>query len=113
MPDHSRFEELCALAIVGQISAPDSAELQTHLKECATCRNVQADFVEIESMWLSPESESEDVGSTLNQRILSRMQGAGARFSKPVLREAAGRSGFLFGLRPSQIPSYALAACLL
>src|SRR6266849_58784 len=113
MPDHVRYEELCALAIVGQISAADSAELQAHLKECATCRKAQADFVELESVWLSPETESEDVGSTLNQRILCKMQGAGARFSKPVLREAAERSGFLFGLRPFQIPSYAIAACVL
>jgi hypothetical protein len=79
-----------------QISASDSAELEAHLKVCDTCRKAQADFVEIESLWLSPVSEhaihSYEIGSTLAQRILSKMQGAGARFSRSVLKEVGGRS---------------------
>ena len=95
MPEHSRFEELCALAVTGQISAGDSAELEAHLKVCETCRKAQADFIEIESLWLSPAPESQiphhEMGSTLTQRVLCRMQAAGARFSKPVLKEVGGR----------------------
>jgi hypothetical protein len=104
MPDHSRFEELCALAVTGQISVGDSAELEAHLKICDTCRKAQADFVEIESLWLSPGSESafhsREIGATLSQRILSRMQAAGARFSKSALKEIGGRRP-VFGI-PTQ-----------
>ena len=112
MPDHSRFEELCALSLVGQISANDSSELQAHLKECPTCRTAAADFVEIESMWLTPDTESTEVGSTLNQRILSKMQAAGAQFSKPVLK-AAGARPRLFSFPALKIPTFAFAAAIL
>src|SRR5690349_3246771 len=109
MPDHSRFEELCALSLVGQISAVDSSQLQAHLKECPTCRNVQADFVEIESMWLTPDTESSEVGSTLNQRILSKMKAAGAQFSKPVLKQAGAQPRFL-KFPVFKVPTLAFAA---
>src|SRR5207302_11210363 len=96
MPDHNRFEELCALAVSGQISASDSTELEAHLKVCDTCRKAQADFVEIESRWLSPAPEqainSYEIGSTLAQRILCRMQSAGARFSRSALKQVGGPS---------------------
>ncbi|HWC16087.1 MAG TPA: hypothetical protein VG498_03705 [Terriglobales bacterium] len=111
MPDHNRFEELCALAVTGQISAGDSAELEAHLKTCETCRKAQADFVEIESMWLSaphePSLHTYELSSTLTQRILCRMRGAGARFSKPVLKNFAGRPAiFSIPLRSSRVSAY-------
>src|SRR2546430_14123954 len=117
MPDHNRFEELCALAVSGQISAADSAELDAHLKVCDTCCKAQADFVEIESLWLSPVPEqainSYEIGSTLAQRILCRMQAAGARFSRSALKEVGGQSpGFLF-LRSLSVPAYAAGALAL
>jgi hypothetical protein len=116
MPEHNRFEELCALAVTGQISASDSAELEAHLKVCETCRKAQSDFVEIESLWLSPAPEhaflSQDTGSTLAQRILCRMQAAGARFSRPVLKEVGGRTtGFaILSPRSLSVPAYAAGA---
>jgi hypothetical protein len=118
MPEHSRFEELCALALVGQISAADSAELEAHLKLCDTCRKAQADFVEIGSWWLSPSPEpdlSHEIGSTLSQRILCKMQAAGARFSKPVVKEVGGRSpGFkILALSRLAAPAYAAAGLAL
>jgi hypothetical protein len=118
MPEHSRFEELCALAVTGQISASDSAELEAHLKTCETCRKAQADFVEIESLWLSPESESafhsREIGATLSQRILRHMQAAGARFSKPVLRQIGGRPPLSIPtLRSLPVPAYVASVFLL
>ena len=35
---HEHFEELCALAALGQISAEDFAEFQAHLIVCAPAR---------------------------------------------------------------------------
>ena len=39
MLEHSRYEEFCALAAAGQISAEEMAELQTHLQECSLCKD--------------------------------------------------------------------------
>src|SRR5437016_596111 len=114
MPDHNRFEELCALAVSGQISASDSTELEAHLKVCDTCRKAQADFVEIESLWLSPAPEqaidSYEIGSTLAQRILCRMQSGGARFSRSALKEVGGQPPGFLSLRSLSVPAYAAGA---
>jgi hypothetical protein len=119
MHEHSKFEELCALAVTGQISPEDLNELEAHLKACETCRRAQADFVEIESLWLSPApdpaSHFHEIGSTMNQRILRRMQSAGARFSKPALKEIGRESPWvgIFGFRSLSVPAYAAGALAL
>jgi hypothetical protein len=117
MPDHNRFEELCALAVSGQITGSDSAELEAHLKVCDTCRKAQADFVEIESLWLSPAPEqainSYEIGSTLAQRILCRMQAAGARFSRAALKEVGGQSASFLSLHSLSVPAYAAGSLAL
>lgn len=41
---HEHFEELCALAITGQIAPDDLQTLRAHLESCAECRHVCADF---------------------------------------------------------------------
>lgn len=43
------FEELCALAAIGELSAAEFAELQQHRADCATCRELYADFCRITS----------------------------------------------------------------
>ena len=45
--NHEHFEELCALAALGQISREEFDELRSHLRSCASCRVRQADFTEI------------------------------------------------------------------
>ena len=45
--NHEHFEELCALAALGQISKEEFDELRCHLRSCASCRVRQADFTEI------------------------------------------------------------------
>lgn len=44
---HEHFEELCALAALGQISAEDFAEFQAHLIVCARCRVEHADYLDL------------------------------------------------------------------
>src|SRR5262249_5472466 len=44
---HEHFEELCALAATGQISEPDFVELQSHVQQCADCRAVYTDFIDL------------------------------------------------------------------
>ncbi len=41
---HSRFEELCALASVGQISPSEYEELSGHMRHCADCRESYAEL---------------------------------------------------------------------
>ncbi|HLA11527.1 MAG TPA: hypothetical protein VJ023_13150 [Pyrinomonadaceae bacterium] len=44
---HEHFEELCALAALGQISAEDFAEFRAHLTVCAPCRTEHADYIDL------------------------------------------------------------------
>jgi len=52
MQEHSRYEQLCATAAVGQISPAELTELQAHLRECEFCKELQTDLVDINSVWL-------------------------------------------------------------
>jgi hypothetical protein len=117
MQEHSRYEELCASAAVGQISPAELTELHAHLRECDFCKELQTDFVGINSVWLSQaqklEPEVYDPQSALRHKILRNLQNAGAEFSKPVrkeLSEQPARIGSL-GFRPliSQAPVWAVA----
>ena len=46
---HERFEQLCALAAIGEVSSDEFAELNDHLAECGLCREIDADFRRIAS----------------------------------------------------------------
>ncbi len=43
-PGKEWYEELCALAAIGELSSSEFEELQKHLAECGDCRQVYADF---------------------------------------------------------------------
>lgn len=47
---HERFEELSALAAIGELSASEFAELNEHLPGCDPCREVYADFCHMASL---------------------------------------------------------------
>ena len=91
---HERFEELCALSVIGQISAEEFRELQAHLQSCATCRLRQADFTEIlhEHLPLLAPTDASMPGSrnvafhdaSYKQRFIQRAQKEGLVFSPEV-----------------------------
>jgi hypothetical protein len=95
MLEHSRYEELCALAGAGQISAEELTELQGHLQDCGFCRALQSDFIGINSLYLAQaeklEPELYDPQSALRNKILRNLQSAGAEFSGEVKQEIADR----------------------
>src|SRR5258708_29882433 len=43
-PGKEWYEELCALAAIGELSSSEFDELRKHLEECADCQQVYADF---------------------------------------------------------------------
>ncbi len=93
MLEHSRFEELCALAAVGQIAPDEMSALRAHLQECPSCKQVQADFLDVNSVWLTAANQTAPSmpmsEAAMKAKILGRLQQSGARFSKPVMRQIA------------------------
>src|SRR5262245_43893166 len=91
---HERFEELSALSALGQISAEEFRELQTHLQTCASCRLRQADFTEIlhEHLPLLAPTDATMPGArnvafhdaSYKQRSIQRPQKEGLVFSPEV-----------------------------
>ena len=47
MVDHSHFEELCALAAVGQVSSSEYEQLSRHLRECTCCRESYDELLQL------------------------------------------------------------------
>ncbi len=43
-PNNDWYEQLCALAAIGELSSSEFNELQQHLAECSDCRELYADF---------------------------------------------------------------------
>ncbi len=91
MPDHDQFEQLCAVAAVGEIGLDDSQALKAHLETCASCRSIFADMMEIHARWLPERSDFEiDTASQSDRRlrnaILKRATKEGARFSREAQR---------------------------
>jgi hypothetical protein len=42
--EHSHFEELCSLSVIGQVTPAEYEELATHIHGCARCRDAYAEF---------------------------------------------------------------------
>src|SRR5947209_3324774 len=47
MVKHEHYQEICAVASVGQASGAELAELQQHMLSCPECRQRYSDFMEI------------------------------------------------------------------
>jgi hypothetical protein len=77
-PKHNDwYEELCALACIGELSSSEFEELQTHLAECAQCRELHADFRRISTDDLgrvavsqSYDREAEGVSEGMDEHAL-------------------------------------------
>lgn len=97
------YEELCALAAIGEVSHDDYEDLQRHLAECPECRELYADFQRI---------SAEDLGTLAVQKKAEAFDGEPidpgnedeqlARFFKRVNHvggEPAAASPSLAGMR--------------
>jgi hypothetical protein len=99
MPEHERFEELCAVAAIGQLSEAELAELAEHLKSCFTCRRTASEFAFLLNGLPIEEGNAEEgntadvLSSSHRAKFLARACGEGVKFSRMAIEgKAAGRS---------------------
>lgn len=116
-----RFEELCALAALGQISAGEYVELRSQLMACEGCRKTHQDYLEIlhEHLPLVAAGEPADSSSKValhessyRQRFLQRTEDQSSSPTTPARAGNATRSGVGAGpwYRPTRMARYALPA---
>ena len=79
-PNNDWYEELCALAAIGELSSSEFDELQRHLAECRDCQELYVDFCRISADDLGllavlkqPELPSEHAGEMNEQALLHRL----------------------------------------
>jgi hypothetical protein len=90
MPVHEHFEELCALATIGQLSAQEHQELLAHLRRCERCKRTEDEFTLILDQLpaVDPPNVSGDTEELLSQsyrqRFLEKAAAAGIRFTAEV-----------------------------
>jgi hypothetical protein len=91
--EHGYFEQLCTLALIGELSEDELHELEDHLHACATCRQARHEFSLIlrelpsaDPAMLSVKPVRITNAAGFRQRFIERAQAAGVCFSKDTLR---------------------------
>jgi len=108
MRKHEHFEELAALAAIGQLSVEEHGELLEHLRGCAACRRSsdQFNFILDELPLPEPSASDRDLlqlqGASYRQRFLERASAEGVRFTPEALGEKRRRiaTSFFRNWRP-------------
>ena len=95
-PNNDWYEELCALAAIGELSGAEFDELQQHLTECGDCRELYAEFRRMTADDLGAvavrdrvDQASEQDDSALDENELLK------RFLERAKRERAAVPGLL------------------
>ena len=92
---HEHYEELCALAVSGQASQPDLADLKAHLESCPSCRCLADDFTEVSAQGLSMLAAKRSqcqVPSGMTQRFLARARSEGIEMSRGTAARVMNRN---------------------
>src|SRR5712692_10561433 len=108
MRKHEDFEELAALAAIGQLSIEEHGELLEHLRSCASCRRTsdQFNFILDELPLPEPSASDSDLqqlqGASYRQRFLERASAEGVRFTPEAMGEKRRRitTSFFRNWRP-------------
>jgi len=108
MRKHEDFEELAALAAIGQLSVEEHVELLEHLRGCAASRRTSDQFSFILDELPLPEPSASDrdlqqlQGASYRQRFLERASAEGVRFTPEALGEKRRRvaASFFRNWRP-------------
>src|SRR5258708_7636017 len=125
MQKHDHYEELCALAALGQLSQEEYETLSAHVETCGNCRDSVEKFSLVLTHLPDEQAESSDQQMTelheasYRDRFLSKAERKGFRFSENV---RAGRTQarpwnilyrWMHAGTPLWIPLTAAAALLL
>jgi hypothetical protein len=98
---HEQYEELCTLAMIGEVSAAEMQDLRKHLSECAACREQYQEFTQFLLPQLSISSDNDASFETgystadrkrLRRDFLAAAQKRGRIFSQEAIRGAANTS---------------------
>jgi hypothetical protein len=91
MPKHEHYQEICAVASIGQASGAELAELQQHMVCCPECRQRYSDFMEIQANHYAVTTEDPELSATeatacidsalLRERFFKRAESQGIIFS--------------------------------
>jgi hypothetical protein len=115
MQTHEHYEELCALAAIGQLSPEEHQELSAHLRACDLCRRAGDDFAVILDQLPSatPPDDSGDTEELLSesyrQKFLQKAAEEGVRFTPEVTGSARMLSFALPWGRKWQLLAFAAA----
>src|SRR5690348_12365655 len=74
MQNHEHFEELCALAAVGQLSPDEYGELEMHLTACGACQETLRDMAVVTDSWVPATSLLDHGVSTVRLRTTSSLR---------------------------------------
>ena len=92
MQGHDYFQQLCTLAVVGELSSAQMAELNAHLADCQECRISQAEFCEVANEFFAVNdrrlrgSQDEDAQiPLLRERVISSARNQGLRISDEAI----------------------------
>src|SRR5437660_4833604 len=125
MQKHEHYEELCALAALGQLSEEEYETLSTHVESCGSCRDSVEKFSLVlkhlpdEQVETSDEHITELHEASYRDRFLSKAEREGFHFSENVrLRRTQAHpwnalNGWIHTKIPLWIPASTAAALLL
>lgn len=95
MNSHQHYEELCALAVSGQTSQTDLADLKAHLESCPDCRGLVDDFTHLSAQGLSllaAKRSQCQVPPGMTQRFVARARSEGIEMSRETAAKVMKRS---------------------
>jgi hypothetical protein len=109
---HEHFEELCAMAAVGQASATELDELKAHLRECPQCRQTLGNFGQATAQAIPEIADGHApvrAPAGMKQRFLARAYSEGVLLNR---EQGAARGWFMAGIR-SRWGAIAVSAVLI
>jgi len=97
MPEHEYFEELCAIAAIGQLSEEEMTVLAGHLRTCYKCRRTAGEFtfllnqLPIEEVSADERSTADLLSKSHRERFLTRARREGVQFSRAAEQGQAAK----------------------
>ena len=98
MPKHEYFQELCSLAVLGEMSPEELTDWTAHLRECTHCQSAYAEFTEVVNEHLSladrrlerPSLTAGESLPRLREKTLERAIAEGLRISPEAFHGPIG-----------------------